>query len=435
MKTLTIKLKQHTPLIHFQHDQEGATLRASEVKPKLDRFLLTKLGKGDYQQGISIAKKNGWLIGKSEGHYALDYKIKIEAPETQIMDLSRDSGRTNRQGKRIMENIPLYFGDLGDGSQFKKMSFCFNPINLIIICSRTRYAKNDKEKQNEEQKETEIIGLIETNINQFFFMHNFGTRQTKGFGSFTTIGYPTSFPNEYAIFSLNNFLAKFGTWDFFKELFYSIELFYKTIRSGINQNGVYFKSLMYSYAIEQDSYWDKRTIRHKFRHFTPNKYEDKGEKADSENDGNNTENIARLFRDMLGLSSSQTWMSYNRDQITKEHIPNKNEETIERFKSPLLFKPVYDDNKYNVYIIPELIPEEYCGSKFKISSSNTHSSFEMKTPKKFDILDFLQYFTDKEIKEIVISEIEVIDDYRNKQANIIKTTLISIFKSLQYIQK
>jgi len=36
---LTFKLKQHTPIIHFQHDQHGTTLRATEIKPKLDRFL------------------------------------------------------------------------------------------------------------------------------------------------------------------------------------------------------------------------------------------------------------------------------------------------------------------------------------------------------------------------------------------------------------
>ena len=42
---LTFKLKQHTPLIHFQHDQTGATLRATELKPKLDRFLVEKFKK------------------------------------------------------------------------------------------------------------------------------------------------------------------------------------------------------------------------------------------------------------------------------------------------------------------------------------------------------------------------------------------------------
>ena len=43
MFQLTFTLKQHTPIIHFQHDQAGATLRATELKPKLDRFIMHKL--------------------------------------------------------------------------------------------------------------------------------------------------------------------------------------------------------------------------------------------------------------------------------------------------------------------------------------------------------------------------------------------------------
>ena len=74
MKTLQVTLKQHTPLIHFQHDQYGATLRASEVKPKLDRFILMKLGNGDYDQGCDLARTNKWLIGEKN---ALNYKMKI----------------------------------------------------------------------------------------------------------------------------------------------------------------------------------------------------------------------------------------------------------------------------------------------------------------------------------------------------------------------
>lgn len=35
-------LEQQTPLIHFQYDQPGATLRATEVKPKLDKFIIKK---------------------------------------------------------------------------------------------------------------------------------------------------------------------------------------------------------------------------------------------------------------------------------------------------------------------------------------------------------------------------------------------------------
>jgi hypothetical protein len=38
MAKLIVKLEQHTPLIHFQHTQDGATLRATEFKPRFDKF-------------------------------------------------------------------------------------------------------------------------------------------------------------------------------------------------------------------------------------------------------------------------------------------------------------------------------------------------------------------------------------------------------------
>lgn len=89
MHTLKVTLKQHTPLIHFQHDQEGATLRASEVKPKLDKFILTKLGEGDYQNGFEIAKKNSWIINNGKNDCkALDYKMRIECKEPVDINLS-----------------------------------------------------------------------------------------------------------------------------------------------------------------------------------------------------------------------------------------------------------------------------------------------------------------------------------------------------------
>ena len=62
MNQLTAILKQHTPMIHFQHNESGATLRASEVKPLLDKFILTKLGNGDIREGRLYAKKNNYTI-------------------------------------------------------------------------------------------------------------------------------------------------------------------------------------------------------------------------------------------------------------------------------------------------------------------------------------------------------------------------------------
>ncbi|WP_068690391.1 hypothetical protein [Culturomica massiliensis] len=132
MYRLEVKLKQHTPLIHFQWQQAGATLRASEVKPRLDRFILTKLGKtctqeennsgkydlydaewitqlcrwteeaknwnsqlprlqrkewdqlDEYGRGCLIAAMKNWFIGEG-AHPALDYKMNI-IPESYIVE-------------------------------------------------------------------------------------------------------------------------------------------------------------------------------------------------------------------------------------------------------------------------------------------------------------------------------------------------------------
>ena len=63
-------LKQHTPIIHFQSDQVGATLRATELKPKFDRFLINYVFKNDKKQ------YQEYLIDKDKN--ALNYKVKIE---------------------------------------------------------------------------------------------------------------------------------------------------------------------------------------------------------------------------------------------------------------------------------------------------------------------------------------------------------------------
>lgn len=409
MHKLEIKLKQHTPLIHFQHDQEGATLRASEVKPKLDRFILTRLGKGDYKAGVVQAKAKGWLVGKGE-HPALDYKMRIEAKDLKIWDMRRQIGWNNRNGRPIFEQMPLFFGNMRNTTE-KKMAFTSSPILLSFLS-----ANND------------IIDEINNYINDFFLLNNFGTRQSKGFGSFYPEGASIQNISDYAYFEWNFNNLQLGSWESFYNLFFAIEMFYKTLRSGINQQGVYFKSLMYHYAKDQEAYWDKRTIRYKFGHFNPNRNNDRGETRDNNTDGNNKEHIARLYRDMLGLSSAQQWGSYD-DEITKEHIVEDDKNKIERFKSPLVFKPIIKGEKAIVYIFPTDIPEQYKGAEFRISSSQRHDSFIMKAPESFDIIDFLCYITDDGIKKWIIDQLEKMGTNRP----IVKTLLV-IYNKIKFVE-
>ena len=129
MNTLTIKLKQHTPLIHFQHDQEGATLRASEVKPKLDKFILKRLGLGNYQAGIDAAKDRGWLIGRGD-HPALDYKMGIKGHEIDNLNINE---RQEYKKKHEQKGKPFII----DGRTKYLAKERKSGVTCIITCERT----------------------------------------------------------------------------------------------------------------------------------------------------------------------------------------------------------------------------------------------------------------------------------------------------------
>ncbi len=145
-----------TPLIHFQHNQTGATLRATEVKPKLDRYLL-KCAK---EEGIDEELLDLWseVVSNNENksHRTFHYKMRIEKKEAP-----QDSQIT-------LDDCKFYFGNQGDGD---KKYLVFNNCDLQITCFITS-----------------LMEFIDRHIGAFFVLHNFGTRQTKGFGGFRIEG-------------------------------------------------------------------------------------------------------------------------------------------------------------------------------------------------------------------------------------------------------
>lgn len=131
-----------TPMIHFQPNQAGAALRPSEVKPKLDRYLRRVCGK-------EIPKE--WLV--SDRQPALNYQMRIVA-----------SGPDKSNGLSI-DQCKAYFGNMGKDTIPKGLVFrdCTLEINCFV---------------------PELLDLIDQQIGSFFILHNFGTRQSKGFGGF-----------------------------------------------------------------------------------------------------------------------------------------------------------------------------------------------------------------------------------------------------------
>lgn len=473
---LTFKLKQHTPIIHFQHDQHGATLRASELKPKLDKYLLTKLGNGDYQSGINEAKKNKWLVGKGE-HPALDYKVNIELTKTEYKKIPK--GKQN--------SIPFFFGNMGndyDLTNIKGIVYSLNNIDVNIFTTIP-----------------DLKQIIKNSLCGFFLLNNFGTRQSKGYGSFSVYSilgkdgwekcqFDNTFFKYWFELDVDSTKLACNHFDFsvFDNVFANIEWFYRSLRSGINYKGLYFKSALYMYLNSKNIQWDKKTIKAHYLSHTDlsiSEYNKKKNNNDTisikymstqcKNHNNpdilskpskqNERHDLKLWRDLFGLSTEEAWYSY-RAELSKDEAYfdrhnskweklSKKKKNIERFKSPILFKPILTDDNKKLIVYFDVFPDniEYIynkemlisikhkGIKYKNGTkpdgkpifkfNDTLKSFDgdslvLPFPDNFDFDKFLD-FSFNNIDPS--THIEMVN--QSKELNLIKDNLIDIYKQLK----
>lgn len=408
MYQLKFTLKQHTPIIHFQHNQDGATLRATEVKPKLDRYIIENLS------GIIKARElhPDWFVSKD--HKALDYKLKLEAIGSNKLE-NLVNVRVNKDHSGIEKTIynqPIgFFGNLmkpqefKNGKQFKKVSF-YNELSLII-----------------NSKSRDLINKIDNVIADFFFLNNFGTRQNRGFGCCEILDKSPNVSNYY-YFSFENMKD-----DSIMEIFEKIDLFYRCLKSGLNiktkikgdgplVDKMYFKSLMFQFAktLKKPEQWDKRTIRD-FQFQNHRKYKKQSQQIQNGIYEERTDLVGTVhftseisddrfyfdFRDLLGLSSEQDWIFYDKSKLTKKvtykQIDNNGQPEIleaERFNSPISFKPIYDSKTkiWVIYIILKSIPTNYLASNVEVKVNGENSQNLTMYP-SFDLEKYLKFSINK----------------------------------------
>ena len=428
MTKLVIDLRQDTPMWHFRPDEKGCCLRASEVKPKLDKFLMDKLG-SDVEDEWNL-KNQG-----DEKSIHLDYKMTFEAigePDSDIKELDR---------------FPLFFGNMGNGEK-KKLIYYPYGIRMTIFSLHSV-----------------LVEKIKNHICKFFACHSFGTRQSKGFGCF----YPEKINNE-EVSTCDNIIKILAQYKFevniksnfevniksnfeqFLELFRGIDSFHKKIRSGINLPNFYFKSLMYHYVDSTYKiHWEKPQIRHYFGLLDDNSYFKKqyekkcdqrkieyeykdGKKQVKQSDKNcprksmiedyntygssqpykftkDNDGYIPLFRDALGLSGTQSWLYYNAEVNITDSQTDKNKK-VTRFKTPFLYRPVKNSNgSYTIYII---FDKDYSVNlnklkevKFRIEANKIvnknkepiNGCLKAKIYQDFDLIEYFNYiFSPKKIK-------------------------------------
>ena len=414
MNSLTIKLKQHTPLIHFQHDQEGATLRASEVKPKLDKYILTQLGGGDYKKGKAEAKTKGWLVGKGD-HPALDYKMRIEvgklsSPKEYLFAsyLKRDKiGELEGLGIKAISNTTFFAQEKENGKirekkdwdTIGKKGLLWNDVTLCIFS-----LNND------------LISCVQEKIANFFLCTNFGTRSDKGFGSFTVVSInekTDNVPN-----TIEKYMEAFKTYYEFCYkrnsstcIFSDIKDDYQRLKSGTNF-GNYRKSLLFCYAVEKmknNPRWEKRH----FKQMMSTALRNEGLVLKANRNMNNQFNAPiadsnglQNWRDkpkpynyvylraLLGLAESfefQIKGEYDRAVVCVDGGD------IKRFQSPLFFK-VIDNDIYLLGNEPHDIFNKKFSFTYKIKKEKRENTLPisgdgLSTPSEsdFSLANFLQY--------------------------------------------
>lgn len=340
MDQIIVKLKQHTPLLHFQASQVGATLRASEVKPRLDAFLR--------EQGLPVPK----------------YKMHMVAEGRRDVRPTSES----RDGGRRRNIAPMFFGD---GKEMVQNPGVFMRLTLLE-------GVFDREQ-----------------LVSFFAQNNFGTRQTKGYGSFTIESINESLISDPAPKRYVSFFEMNGSDGI--SVLKRIELLAKTLRGGINgryQQGrprpLYFKSLMFSYAKEWNCHWDKRNIKECFLDYATRtrEYRFHGRKeplnyspsSDAKQPYGPGEQFD--FRDCLGFSTHENWSSYH---LTIRKAFDGGHYT--RYKSPIVFKPIkLDADRWRVYVLAEEFPAEALDKTVTINDRLVLRLFP-----DFSVLDYLKF--------------------------------------------
>lgn len=450
MYKLEFILKQHTPIIHFQHDQEGATLRASEVKPKLDQFIiekclrelvpivnfndaleakekfktiaLNKIGTNN-KTGHYIPEWRNWLVGKGNGdHIALDYKLKVSPLEKQedyvfssLPNSSRDQERTSNISELLNATYIKKTQHFADNEYIDKIDkfskirkgISHNEIKLTFFCFNLLLRKS-------------IIDSYST----FFVINTFGTRQSKGFGCFL----PKNITNAQIITSaktipeITGIFQKATTANAIQKL-QNINELYSLLKRGKSHNGYEKSKLWEHFCCKYNNRWEKRKIKIHIKnndinlfnqlqidrtnpvHRTPT-----GTIIHSIDDCRGADNSFdyKYIRALLGLAEQYEFALNIPDNkkikvIIKDSLKD-NQATknlaIDRFKSPIHFII----NETSIFIITYKIPKllsHYIDNngnslirpfKFTIDKMITNKSFTLEIPSVFDLPQFIETY-------------------------------------------
>ena len=372
----TYVLKQQTPMIHFQHADSGVVIRASEFKPKLDKFLLKKLVK---KLDNDLEGKKNWFLKQADGNQdikAFNYKVRIFA-----------TGKPKRN-----QNInKMYFANMGkDSSDQLQTIFYETDIYVEIQC----FVK-------------ELLEYIDANISEFLLVTNFGTRQSKGFGCFDLKKENDNVNTPIDILKDNKYDFVYCEVENPKKALNVAAGIYAVMKGGVNFSNTYVKGYIQRQYLndigKKNIGSDKAFIKAEILPAIQRKIE-KGSDNFQKYDG------YEYVRAILGVPESIGFRDPNSKQQVTVSINGKND-GIERFQSAI---QIVVSGKYVILIMKDsytdILEKKFVFST-KIGNGTINETINVPSefnPEKF-LSGFVNYFNNEKSKLENLKYVKLID--------------------------
>jgi len=364
MNKFTIRLKQHTPLIHFQHDQEGATLRASEVKPKLDQFLKETFNNEENKDLIEQLSISG-------DHKRSPYKVFIQLEDADSVTeyvigsyIAKNKIQNYKENEYKVITPSPYFAD---DSEIKKGNV--DKIKLGVMTGKQILLRFTYFNTKWEE-------LLKKAVPLFFAKYNFGSRQSKGFGCF----YPSVLDEkqfESCLITQYDVVYKYQSRnDYLNSLFGEINNIYKKLKSGDRNRESELRK--YFNALRPAVDWEKPAIQ---KHVSEISRRNLRINAISDE--------IKFIRALLGLPELYEYPMHGDIKVKVKHQSATKEDKIERFASPILFK-VFNRNIYLVLNQTDSIEGKEFSFEFVQKGRSYGEREKLTVPVGFDLKEFIE---------------------------------------------
>ncbi len=376
---ITKQLHQLTPLLHFRAEEEGACLRATAVKPRLDGYVLGWLKK----QGLDADElPEGWTAKDDAGRCSLRYKMRF-----------RPLGRT----EKTYDAHPLYFAanmQKNDGENGAVASVSYKgaqkdedvEMKLIVLTgSRLEHPL----PLPDGGKADTLAGILEGLLPFFFTFYCFGIRSNKGFGSFE-VKMKESLPLDEdtlekalpaecdAVFVMKND-REYSSPD---ERLGDIYVLSALMKGGVNYHNVYCKGAVQTVLADRGIGSEKAFIKQKvFTNEDRNKY--RGSCASGRTDplGAGHKDY-RFIRAMLGMADHYFYRGVCNVSVSAA------DSRIQRFGAPVRFHPL----RSGLLILAWRIPDVMYGAEFEFYNKGGKRRISTPSKEEFDLVSFLEDF-------------------------------------------